>query len=30
MTETGGAGTLSTHSGAKHIGSGCIGQPSLK
>lgn len=28
MTETGGAGTLSTHLGPRHVGSGCIGQPS--
>jgi acyl-CoA synthetase (AMP-forming)/AMP-acid ligase II len=28
MTETGGAGTISTHIGARHVGSGCIGQPS--
>jgi acyl-CoA synthetase (AMP-forming)/AMP-acid ligase II len=28
MTETGGAGTISTHVGPRHIGSGCIGQPS--
>jgi acyl-CoA synthetase (AMP-forming)/AMP-acid ligase II len=28
MTETGGAGTLSTHAGPRHIGSGCIGRPS--
>ncbi|HUI63174.1 MAG TPA: AMP-binding protein, partial [Steroidobacteraceae bacterium] len=28
MTETGGAGTISTHEGARHIGSGCIGRPS--
>lgn len=28
MTETGGAGTISTHTGARHVGSGCIGQPS--
>jgi len=28
MTETGGAGTISTHVGARHMGSGCIGQPS--
>lgn len=28
MTETGGAGTISTHSGPRHIGSGCIGRPS--
>jgi acyl-coenzyme A synthetase/AMP-(fatty) acid ligase len=30
MTETGGAGTLSTHVGPRHTGSGCIGQPSLR
>lgn len=28
MTETGGAGTISTHTGARHVSSGCIGQPS--
>src|ERR1700728_1298328 len=28
MTETGGAGTLSTHVGPRNVGSGCIGQPS--
>jgi acyl-CoA synthetase (AMP-forming)/AMP-acid ligase II len=28
MTETGGAGTLSTHVGPRNIGSGCIGRPS--
>jgi acyl-CoA synthetase (AMP-forming)/AMP-acid ligase II len=28
MTETGGAGTLSTHIGPRNIGSGCIGQTS--
>jgi acyl-CoA synthetase (AMP-forming)/AMP-acid ligase II len=28
MTETGGAGTISTHTGERHVGSGCIGQPS--
>jgi acyl-CoA synthetase (AMP-forming)/AMP-acid ligase II len=28
MTETGGAGTISTHAGARHVGCGCIGQPS--
>lgn len=28
MTETGGAGTISTHAGPRHIGSGCIGRPS--
>jgi acyl-coenzyme A synthetase/AMP-(fatty) acid ligase len=28
MTETGGAGTISTHAGERHVGSGCIGQPS--
>jgi acyl-CoA synthetase (AMP-forming)/AMP-acid ligase II len=28
MTETGGAGTISTHTGPRHIGSGCIGRPS--
>jgi acyl-CoA synthetase (AMP-forming)/AMP-acid ligase II len=27
MTETGGAGTISTHVGERHVGSGCIGQP---
>jgi acyl-CoA synthetase (AMP-forming)/AMP-acid ligase II len=30
MTETGGAGTISTHIGERHIGSGCIGQPSAR
>jgi len=30
MTETGGAGTISTHSGERHVGSGCIGQPSAR
>ena len=28
MTETGGAGTISTHVGPRHVGLGCIGQPS--
>ncbi len=28
MTETGGAGTLSTHVGPRHVGTGCIGRPS--
>ena len=28
MTETGGAGTLSTHVGPRNVGSGCIGRPS--
>ena len=28
MTETGGAGTISTHIGPRHVGTGCIGQPS--
>lgn len=28
MTETGGAGTISTHIGERHVGSGCIGEPS--
>ncbi len=30
MTETGGAGTISTHVGVRHVGSGCIGQPSAR
>jgi acyl-CoA synthetase (AMP-forming)/AMP-acid ligase II len=30
MTETGGAGTISTHEGARHVGTGCIGRPSPK
>jgi acyl-coenzyme A synthetase/AMP-(fatty) acid ligase len=30
MTETGGAGTISTHAGERHVGSGCIGQPSAR
>ncbi len=30
MTETGGAGTISTHSGPRHVGTGCIGRPSPK
>jgi acyl-CoA synthetase (AMP-forming)/AMP-acid ligase II len=30
MTETGGAGTISTHRGPRHVGTGCIGQPSPK
>lgn len=30
MTETGGAGTISTHTGERHVGSGCIGQPSAR
>lgn len=29
MTETGGAGTISTHVGERHVGSGCIGQTSV-
>jgi acyl-CoA synthetase (AMP-forming)/AMP-acid ligase II len=30
MTETGGAGTISTHAGERHVGTGCIGQPSAR
>lgn len=30
MTETGGAGTISTHEGPRHVGKGCIGRPSPK
>lgn len=30
MTETGGAGTISTHRGPRHVGTGCIGRPSAK
>lgn len=30
MTETGGTGTISTHTGERHVGSGCIGQPSAR
>jgi acyl-CoA synthetase (AMP-forming)/AMP-acid ligase II len=30
MTETGGAGTISTHVGPRHLGLGCIGEPSPK
>lgn len=30
MTETGGAGTISTHESARHVGTGCIGRPSPK
>lgn len=30
MTETGGAGTLATQSGPRHVGTGCIGRPSPK
>ena len=30
MTETGGAGTISTHVGPRHVGTGCIGQPSAR
>lgn len=28
MTETGGAGTLATQAGPRHVGTGCIGRPS--
>lgn len=28
MTETGGAGTIATESGPRHVGTGCIGRPS--
>jgi acyl-CoA synthetase (AMP-forming)/AMP-acid ligase II len=30
MTETGGAGTISTHSGTRHVGTGCIGRPAAQ
>lgn len=30
MTETGGAGTIATQSGPRHVGTGCIGRPSPK
>lgn len=30
MTETGGAGTISTHCGPRNVGTGCIGRPSPK
>ncbi len=30
MTETGGAGTISSHVGPRHVGTGCIGQPSAR
>ncbi len=30
MTETGGTGTLSTHCGPRHVGTGCIGRPAAQ